>query len=512
MPKTSTTKSGTRRPSRRPARRLSEVAKHLVLPSGIAKSGYPAVAAQCKRMGVVHDDWQQGLGRAVLAKRANGLYAAGVGGVVLSTCRQVGKTFTFGTIIFALAILKARTKVLWTAHHTKTSDETFEALAALARRPGIAPYIAAVRLGNGQQSIRFKNGSRIMFGAREHGFGRGIPGVSIVVFDEAQILKQSALNDMLPAANTIRNPLVLFMGTPPDPKNPSEVFRSYRKKALTIKAARDLDADIDFNMLYVELGADYGVDLDDREQWARGNPSFPDRTPAESIMRLRELLNDDGAFAREGLGIWDEDAAAARAISKDRWESTAVDVAPAAGVRSFGITFNLAGDRQAVAGALHHQDGVHLELIGSHEGPVEDGIQSLAVWLAGRWRDTAMIAISGQAGAPALVQALRDHGVPPTFVHVLSGPEYLASGPKLLEALASGKATHPRAPEDDALEQSVAVSDKKSRGTSGGWAWRSSIPDGDETPVEAISVALWAAQNTKRVPGSGSGRRRGARR
>lgn len=462
-------------------------------------------------MGVVHDDWQQGFGRALLAKREDGLYAAGVGGATLSTCRQVGKTYTVGTIVFSLCILTARTTALWTAHHTKTSDETFEALAALARRPRIAPYVAAVRRGNGQQAIIFKNGSRILFGAREHGFGRGIPGVAIVVFDEAQILKQLALNDMVPAVNTVRNPLVLYMGTPPDPRDPAEVFKSRRRKALAVAEQRKADASAVFNALYVEIGADRGASLDDRRQWAKGNPSFPDRTPAEAIMRLREQLPNPEAFAREGLGVWDDDEAGSRLISPTEWSGAAVTAAPPDGVRSFGIVFNQAGTRQAVAGASRHDDVVHLELVGLYTGPADVGVAPLAAWLAERWRQTAMIAISGQAGAAPLVQALLGHGVPQQFIHVLSGPEYRASGPLLLEAVRAGTMTHPLATADDALEQSVRCADKRvSR--DGGWSWIATTPGGDETPVEAISVAHWAARNTKRVPGHAAARRMTVRR
>jgi hypothetical protein len=47
----------------------------------------------------------------------------------------------------------------------------------------------------------------------------------------------------------------------------------------------------------------------------------------------------------------------------------------------------------------------------------------------------------------------------------------------------------------------VAVSDKKLRiKTSGAWAWEATTEDGDETPMEAISFAHWAARTTKRDP------------
>ena len=289
-------------------RRLSDVAKHLVVPSGIKSTGYPAVEAQCRKMGVVHDPWQRGLGRALLAKRSDGLYAAGIGGALISVCRQVGKTFTIGTIVFALCILFPGMKVLWTAHHSATSDETFDVLSALASRTRIKPYVKQVRSGNGKQRILFTNGSRIMFGAREHGFGRGVPGVSIVVFDECQILKAKSLSDMVPAANTVRNPLIIYMGTPPKPEDPAEVFRSRRKKALDVERRRADGEEVDFDTLYVEIGANQGDDPDDRATLERGNPSFPERTPLEAILRLRENLSDPADWAREGLGIWDEDA------------------------------------------------------------------------------------------------------------------------------------------------------------------------------------------------------------
>jgi hypothetical protein len=504
MPTTSKTK-----PSKR---RLSEVAKHLVLPSGITSTGYPAVAAQCKRMGVVHDDWQASLGQATLAKRKTGLYAAGVTGITVSTPRQLGKTFTFGTIIFALCILTAGTKVLWTAHHSKTTDETFDSLASMARRPQIAPYIEQVRLGNGQQMIKFRNGSRILFGAREHGFGRGIPGVAIVVFDEAQILSQRAVNDMVPAANTVKNPLIIYMGTPPQPEDPAEVFKARRKRALSIARERADDPSTVYNGLYVEIGADSNADLDDRAQWRKANPSYPGRTPEESILRMRDQLNDPAAFRRDGLGIWDEEGTGTRHISKERWQATAVDHVAAEGVRSFGVAFSRDGMRQSVAGSLKHAAGIHLELIGTYSGPMDEGVRPLARWLAERWKNTAMIAICGKAGAAALKQALIEEGVPELFIHEMNSIEYFASGPLLVEAITSETAPHPVADDDDELERSIAITDRMFRGKNGSWGWYSTTPDGDETPVEAISFAHWAAKTTRRVPGAKSRSRRSASR
>ncbi|CRH94548.1 Uncharacterised protein [Chlamydia trachomatis] len=72
----------------------------------------------------------------------------------------------------------------------------------------------------------------------------------------------------------------------------------------------------------------------------------------------------------------------------------------------------------------------------------------------------------------------------------------------LMEAIKDGALTRPRAASaDDALDASVAVCDARSRGRDGAWGWESSVIDGDETPIEALSVGVWAARANRRKPG-----------
>jgi hypothetical protein len=69
------------------------------------------------------------------------LYAATVGGVTLSIPRQVAKTFLVGRIIFALCVLFPATRVIWTAHRTRTATNSFRALMGYARRKKVAPHV-----------------------------------------------------------------------------------------------------------------------------------------------------------------------------------------------------------------------------------------------------------------------------------------------------------------------------------------------------------------------------------
>jgi hypothetical protein len=83
--------------------RLSDVARHVITPVGIKSTGWPAVRDTCKRLGWGFDGWQDGAGRLILGKRADGLYAADT--IVLSIPRQVGKTYLVACIIFALCLI-----------------------------------------------------------------------------------------------------------------------------------------------------------------------------------------------------------------------------------------------------------------------------------------------------------------------------------------------------------------------------------------------------------------------
>ena len=273
---------------------LTDVARHVVLPSGIVSTGWPAVREKCAEFGVEFDDWQHGAGRAILAKRKNGKYACSIGGAVLSIPRQVGKTFLVGSIIFALCLLTPGTKVLWTAHRLRTGNETFAKMQAFAGRKSIAPRVKQIYIGSGEGEIVFRNGSRILFGARERGFGRGFDDVDIEVFDEAQILTENAIDDMVPATATAENALLFFIGTPPKPTDPSEVFTQKRAEALS---------GTDDDTLYIEFSADEDARPDDRKQWAQANPSHPERTPVSSIQRMLKNLSPE-SFLRECLGIW----------------------------------------------------------------------------------------------------------------------------------------------------------------------------------------------------------------
>jgi hypothetical protein len=286
-----------------------------VIPKGIVSTGFPAVRDTCCRLRIVFDPWQDGAGTAILGKREDRLYAADA--VVMSIPRQVGKTFLVGSIVLALCIINPRTTAIWTAHRYPTAEDTFNDLKALAERVEMKPHIRRIYDSAGKQRIMFTNGSRLLFGARERGFGRGFKRVGVLIFDEAQILTDNAVDDMIPATNRHPNPLIFYMGTPPKPSDPSDHFQRLRNEAISGESE---------GTLYIEMSADEGADPNDREQWAKANPSYPIHTPARSVLRMKKNLGSE-SFLREGLGIWDG-ATSLGVFSLGAWARCAVDTAP----------------------------------------------------------------------------------------------------------------------------------------------------------------------------------------
>jgi len=217
---------------------------------------------------------------------------------------------------------------------------------------------------------------------------------------------------------------------------------------------------------------------------------------------MRKNIPDDASWLREAMGVWDEQGANA-AISPERWAELEVDSAPE-GIRSYAVAFSFDDTRVALGGAVKPVEGpVHVELIDTVSSRRDAGVAELADWFCAgpegeeRWRRAAQIALCGRAGASVLYTALRERGVPAKVLWLVSSVQYMESCAMALDAVRDGSLTHLRG--QVPLDVSVVAAEKKARGTSGAWGW--DVPSGDETPVEAVSVALWAARTSKRKPG-----------
>ena len=477
--------SSTLKPSS--GRKLSDVTKHLVIPSGIETTEWPILEGHLERLEWPLDPWQVGLCTVATGLRADGKYACGVGGMVLSIPRQVGKTYTIGGLVFALCMAKPDTLVLWTAHRARTHNETFRDMASKAESNAVKPFISHVRRSNGEQEVEFTNGSRILFGARENGFGRGFKKVDILVLDEAQILSLKAMEDMVPATNAAPNGLVLMMGTPPRPNDPGEVFTDRRESALSGE---------DEDVFYAEMGADDDANPNDREQWAKANASYPHRTPEAAILRMRKLLGSVQSFMREGLGVWDKNSSGRKAFPAGSWDAVADKNPPRVGVKSFGVKFSPDGSHMALAGALRAPDG-HIHVEGIKQVPMSEGTQWLVDFLVERRNDVSQIVIDGKAGIGYLANALKKRGVTGGVVLVPTLDQVMSFHSMFDRAVSQSEITHSGEPELDAQAKTAI---RRKIGTQGGFGWAAPLEGDTVALLDAVTLAYGAAKTSKRKP------------
>lgn len=463
-------------------RRLSEVARHVVIPSGATKTDWPKVEGALRALGVSFDRWQVDAAKVALARRGvDGPYAAGVGGVVLSIPRQVGKTFWLGALVFALCLIHPGSLVVWTAHLKPTAQQTFRDMQAFALRRKVAPFISKVYTADGEESIIFKNGSRVMFGARGLGFGRGFKKVKLLVFDEAQKLAMKTMDDMVPATNQADNPLVFLAGTPPRPViDQGEVFTARRQGALSGE---------DEDTFYLEFSADPDANPDDRKQWAKANPSYPHRTPDTAILRMKKLLPDVDSFAREALGIWDDDnAGGTGAIDASKWREHKGTLTATVGPVVLGVDTSL--DRKlsaliAVGGTS--EEVAQVRVVRAEAGSM--WVPEMVVRVCREHPEVEAIVIDDKKSteplAKEITEALEDAGLQVEIVRT-SYADMAEACADTFDLIHEGTLVHAGDPELDAAVRSAVKKDIE-----GSFTWSRLKAGAAVVPLVAMTLALW---------------------
>lgn len=470
--------------------KLSEVARHVIPPTNIAATAWPAVRDTCRNIGWGFDRWQDGLGRLILALDPQGYYAADTS--VISIPRQVGKTYLVGCIVFALALLNPRLTVIWTAHRTKTAEETFDSFKAMCENNPLlggvgGPIIRRISESRGDKGIYLRNGSRILFGAREHGFGLGFAGVGVLVLDEAQRVTNQAMDDLIPTMNTVANPLILMTGTPPRPTDHGEVFAQHRQDALDGESE---------GSLYVEFSADDGADPDDRAQLRKANPSYPHRTGERAIRRMRKNLTEE-SFLREALGIWDKNAHRP-IVTTARWRrlerpDRGVLGCPADGEKPAGFGVDMSWNRQiSVNACWFADDQAHTEEVWAG-----DDTDAAVAWIDNAWRRAGRrtwVVIDAESPAASMVIDLENRGVQ---VLVTNAPQYAAACGAVENRLKAGTLTH--GGQDTVTNAVVKEGRRRPIRGAGGWGWDRRNPSSQIQQAVAMTLGLYAATRNRRA-------------
>lgn len=428
----------------------------------------------------------------------------------ISKPRQNGKSYSARYYAIYMAVFEHR-NVLYSAHHSTTTNKMFKAICNLFESPEKYPefakdvkYISHVRGYEGiylkdfqDEDGRWHDGGCIEFSTRTNSGARG-GTYSVIIIDEAQEMTSDEQEAMLPvmsAASSVLDssamPQQIFVGTPPGPTCRGTVFASMQKKAHSPASG---------GIWWMEWAVgDYRV-IDTTEKALEAayntNPAMGYRIAEKTIINEYETMTLDG-FARERLGYWSPTSALKvdYAIPKDLWDSASSEELKPEGKTAYGIKFSADGSEVVLCGAVIPDHGkARISLI--ERKPTGYGTQWLADWLNERYMKASCVVIDGRNGVDVLVEKItnKDTGEWKFKGSVIkpSAKDMIAAVGLLMDCLSEESVTWYK--EQEMLRNSAITSTK--RPISGGWGFGGD----DSTPIEACALALWGCKTSKRNP------------
>ena len=435
------------------------------------------------------DEWQELVLNCWLGRDEAGRYNVTSAG--LSLPRQNGKNVCLEAREFFGLVVNGE-KILHTAHQVRTSKKSFRRLAAMftdTKHPEVTDLVKAIRYTNGEESIELLNGGTIEFSARSRQAARGFDGISLVVYDEAQELTDDQVEAIMAtlSASATGTRQLIYTGTPPYPGCPGDVFR--RRRAACIDEPGKHDCWHEWSVAADSIA---NINVSDTDLWYMTNPALGIRLDEEFTAEEMRSMSKDG-FARERLGWWTPVVKHELdyAIDKDTWEACKSTLPKPEGKTAYGIKFSADGSTVALCGAVIPEDGpARVSLIELR--PTGHGIGWLADWLNERYRKASCVVIDGRNGVDVLVERIADTWRVKGSVIRPTSKDMIAATSTLTNALNEKSVTWFH--QQETLNDSAITSVKRSLG--GGWCF-----GGDNsTPIEAASLALWGAQNSKRNP------------
>lgn len=399
----------------------------------------------------------------------------------LSVPRQNGKTADTAGRIAAGMILYGEW-VIYTAHLQKTATETFMELKALFESKKLNKYVKEIKAAIGREQIILNNGGRVQFVARTRNGGRGLHG-DLLCFDEAQELTTEQQASFLPALAASKNPQTIYLGTPPDHNCDGGVFRILRTKALEKKGG---------STAWTEFSVESIGDVTDRKRWAATNPALGIRIRESTIAAECEQMDAD-TFARERLGWWTpvNEHKQEMALDLKAWKKCASRELKPEGKTAYGIKFSADGTEVCLAGAVIPKEGpARISLI--ERQPTGRGIRWLSDWLNERYKQASCVVIDGRNGVDVLVDRIADVWKAKGSVIKPNASNVIAAVSLLNDSV--NEQTVSWYEPQEALNNSATTTTKRSIG--GGYGFGGP----DSAPLEACSLALWGATNSKRDP------------
>lgn len=443
----------------------------------------------------------------MLSRRRDGSPAAMTIGI--SKPRQNGKSYAARFYAVYMSVFEHR-EVLYSAHHSTTTNKMFKELCNLfespERFPEFANDVKTVSHARGYEGIYFKDwrdeygsihkGGCIEFATRTNSGSRG-GTYSVIVIDEAQELtadQQEAMLPVISAASDVRDrkrlPQQIFIGTPPGPACRGTVFRDMHGAAH--RGENESAWWIEWGIESKDINIDVSSKTKAIELAYKTNPAMGYRIAEKTVINEYETMSLDG-FARERLGWWSPTAQEHTdyAIDHEAWAACMSEEERPEGKTAYGVKFSPDGSEVCLCGAVCPKDGpARISVI--DRKPAGAGIRWLADWLNERYTKASCVVIDGRNGVDVLVDRIVETWKAKNSIIRPSTRDVVASVSQLSAEIGEQSVTWYKA--QAVLDESARSTTKRS--LAGGWAF-----GGDNSaPIEACALALWGARNSKRDP------------
>jgi hypothetical protein len=242
-------------------------------------------------------------------------------------------------------------------------------------------------------------------------------------------------------------------------------------------------------LAYVEYAAEKDSDPTDPANWAPANPGLGIRVTEEWIREVEFGVLELTDFARERLGLWDDDEnAGERVIPIADWVACEDDKTGPTEPLAFAL--DVSPDRQWASFAVSGESGrggIHIEVVDHRPGT--DWLVARAKELQERWKGA--LAVASGSPAASLLLDLEKAGV--NVVEVSTAEHAQACG-QFYDAAIEHRLKHLGQPE---LAVAVGGADRKYSGDSWLWARRTSAVD--ISPLVAVTLAKWAFEQLPAV-------------
>jgi phage terminase large subunit-like protein len=423
-------------------------------------------------------------------------------GVMVS--RQNGKGAILEALELACLFLLGDEVVFHTAHEFKTAREAFKRVSYwIKETPWLSKEVLRICYNHGEEGIEMKNGQRLLFASRAtKGGGRGFTG-SKVIFDEAMILKRSAMPALVPTLSAVPNPQLWFLGSAGDEE--SDQFGRVRRNAIKAQECGPDGKDWNNRLLYFEWSADVCNEFcqnncpdhepwDEPETWAKCNPGYGIRLSEEwTRTEMATLSKEDFKRERLGVGTWPSGEDDWNVIPEGYWQERenagSIPKAPfvlAVDVTPDGISYSCIAVCAEAYGGKQHVEITSTATEYDHR-PGTDWVIPRLVELS-KGLDNAPVVIDKATQAGRFVDELEYHGVE---VLVPNTREYAQACGAFYTSVVPKAGNNPNLVHVGQPMLSKAVAGATKRELSELWAWDKKESRSDISPIVAATLAKW---------------------